>query len=213
MEKTIETIYKAILDGDQLMVAQQVTDALNAGLSPNRILNDGMVAAMREVGKLFENREYYLPEMLIAARAMQAGLKLLKPNLADTGVKATGRVIIGTAFGDLHDIGKNLVGMMLEGAGFEVIDLGTDVKPEAFVKAVREHKPDIVAISALLTTTMPYMEATIKALEAAGVREEVKVMIGGAPITEEYARMIGADGFGGDASLAVKAAWSLIGGE
>jgi 5-methyltetrahydrofolate--homocysteine methyltransferase len=213
VEKTIETIYKAILDGDQLMVAQQVTDALNAGLSPNRILNDGMVAAMREVGKLFENREYYLPEMLIAARAMQAGLKLLKPNLADTGVKATGRVIIGTAFGDLHDIGKNLVGMMLEGAGFEVIDLGTDVKPEAFVKAVREHKPDIVAISALLTTTMPYMEATIKALEAAGVREEVKVMIGGAPITEEYARMIGADGFGGDASLAVKAAWSLIGGE
>jgi 5-methyltetrahydrofolate--homocysteine methyltransferase len=213
VEKTIETIYKAILDGDQHLVAQQVTDALNAGLSPNLILNDGMVAAMREVGRLFENREYYLPEMLVAARAMQAGLKLLKPNLTDTGVKATGRVIIGTAYGDLHDIGKNLVGMMLEGAGFEVIDLGADVKPESFVKAVHEHKPDIVAISALLTTTMPNMEATIKALEAAGVREEVKVMIGGAPITEEYARKIGADGFGGDASLAVKTAWSLIGGE
>jgi 5-methyltetrahydrofolate--homocysteine methyltransferase len=195
VEKTIETIYKAILDGDQHLVAQQVTDALNAGLSPNLILNDGMVAAMREVGRLFENCEYYLPEMLVAARAMQAGL------------------IIGTAYGDLHDIGKNLVGMMLEGAGFEVIDLGADVKPESFVKAVHEHKPDIVAISALLTTTMPNMEATIKALEAAGVREEVKVMIGGAPITEEYARKIGADGFGGDASLAVKTAWSLIGGE
>ena len=211
MDKSIEIIYKAILDGDQALVAHHVTDALNAGLSPNLILNDSMVAAMREVGSLFENGEYYLPEMLIAARAMQVGLKLLKPNLADTGIKATGRVIIGTAAGDLHDIGKNLVGMMLEGAGFEVIDLGIDVKPEAFVQAVHEHKPDIVAISALLTTTMPNMEVTIKALEAAGLRQEVKVMIGGAPITEEFARKIGADGFGGDASMAVKLARSLIG--
>lgn len=212
MDKTIETIYKGILDGDRDLVVQQVTDALNAGLSPNLILKDGLIAAMGEVGRLFENGEYYVPEMLIAARAMQAGLKLLKPSLEDTGVKATGRVIIGTVSGDLHDIGKNLVGMMLEGAGFEVIDLGTDIRPEAFANAVREHKPEIVAMSALLTTTMPNMKATIEALEAAGLRKGVKVMIGGAPITEEYARKIGADGFGYDASRAVKAARSLIGG-
>jgi 5-methyltetrahydrofolate--homocysteine methyltransferase len=212
MDKMIEAIYKGILDGDQHLVAQQVTEALNAGLSPNLILKKGLVAAMSEVGRLFENGEYYVPEMLIAARAMQAGLKLLKPGLADTGVKAVGRVVIGTVAGDLHDIGKNLVGMMLEGAGFEVIDLGTDIKPEAFVNSVREHKPDIVAMSALLTTTMPNMEATIKALEGAGLRKQVKVIIGGAPITEEYANRIGADGFGYDASLAVKAARSLIGG-
>jgi 5-methyltetrahydrofolate--homocysteine methyltransferase len=212
MDKTIESIYKGILDGDQHLVAQQVTEALNAGLSPDLILKDGLVAAMSEVGQLFENGEYYVPEMLIAARAMQAGLKLLKPGLADTGVKAVGRVVIGTVSGDLHDIGKNLVGMMLEGAGFDVIDLGTDVKPEAYVNAVREHKPDIVAMSALLTTTMPNMIHTIQALEEAGLRKQVKVMIGGAPVTEEFARKIGADGFGYDASLAVKAAQSLIGG-
>jgi 5-methyltetrahydrofolate--homocysteine methyltransferase len=212
MDKTIEAIYKGILDGDQHLVAQQVTEALNAGLAPDLILKDGLVAAMSEVGRLFENGEYYVPEMLIAARAMQAGLKLLKPGLADTGIKAAGRVVIGTVAGDLHDIGKNLVGMMLEGAGFEVLDLGTDIKPEAFVNAVRENKPDIMAMSALLTTTMPNMETTIKALEEAGLRKQVKVIIGGAPITEEYANRIGADGFGYDASLAVKAARSLIGG-
>ena len=211
MDRTIEAIYKGILDGDQHLVARQVTEALKVGLPPNQILKDGLVAAMGEVGRLFENGEYYVPEMLIAARAMQAGLKLLKPGLADTGVKAVGRVIIGTVAGDLHDIGKNLVGMMLEGAGFEVIDLGTDVKPEAYVNAVREHKPDIVAMSALLTTTMPNMIHIIQALEGAGLRKQVKVMIGGAPITEEYAMKIGADGFGYDASLAVKAARSLIG--
>jgi 5-methyltetrahydrofolate--homocysteine methyltransferase len=212
MDKTIESIYKGILDGDQHRVAQQVTEALNVGLSPDTILKDGLVAAMGEVGRLFENGEYYVPEMLVSARAMQAGLKLLKPGLADTGVKAVGRVVIGTVAGDLHDIGKNLVGMMLEGAGFEVIDLGTDIKPEVFVISVRKHQPDIVALSALLTTTMPNMAATIKALEGAGLRNQVKVIIGGAPITEEYAKRIGADGFGCDASQAVKVARSLIGG-
>jgi 5-methyltetrahydrofolate--homocysteine methyltransferase len=210
MDKNIETIYKGILEGDQHLVAQQVTEALNAGLSPDMILKEGLVAAMSEVGRLFENGEYYVPEMLIAARAMQAGMKLLKPGLADTGVKAVGRVIIGTVSGDLHDIGKNLVGMMLEGSGFEVIDLGTDVKPEAYVNAVREYKPNIVAMSALLTTTMPNMEATIKALEEAGLRQQVKVIIGGAPVTEEYAKKIGADGSAYDASVAVKVARSLI---
>jgi 5-methyltetrahydrofolate--homocysteine methyltransferase len=212
MDKAIEAIYTGVLDGDRNLVAQQVTEALNSGLAPDLILKNGLVAAMSEVGRLFENGEYYVPEMLIAARAMQAGLKLLKPSLAETGVKAVGRVLIGTVAGDLHDIGKNLVGMMLEGAGFEVIDLGTDIKPEAFVNSVRAHQPDIVAMSALLTTTMPNMEVTIKALEGAGLRKQVKVIVGGAPITEEYANRIGADGTGSDASLAVKVARRLIGG-
>jgi 5-methyltetrahydrofolate--homocysteine methyltransferase len=212
MDRPIEDIYTGILDGNQHLVSQQVTEALKSGLSPDLILKDGLVAAMSEVGRLFEIGEYYIPEMLIAARAMQAGLKLLKPYLVDAGVKAVGRVVIGTVAGDLHDIGKNLVGMMLEGAGFEVLDLGTDIKPEAFTNAVREYKPDIVAMSALLTTTMPNMEATIRALEEAGLRKQVKVIIGGAPLTEEYAYKIGADGFGNDASLAVKVARSLIGG-
>jgi 5-methyltetrahydrofolate--homocysteine methyltransferase len=212
MEKTIESIYKGVLDGNQQLVAQQVTDALQAGLSPNVILKNGLIAAMNEVGRLFEIGEYYVPEMLIAARAMQAGLKLLKPALADTGVKASGRVVIGTVAGDLHDIGKNLVGMLLEGAGFEVIDLGTDIQPEAYVNAVREHKPDIVAMSALLTTTMPSMQAIIQALDAAGLRKQVKVIIGGAPVTQEYANRVGADGFGSDASQAVKAARLLMEG-
>jgi len=210
MDKTIESIYKGILDGDQHLVAEKVTEALNAGMSPDSILKDGLVAAMGEVGRLFENGEYFVPEMLIAARAMQAGLKLLKPGLADTGIKAVGRVVIGTVSGDLHDIGKNLVGMMLEGAGFEVIDLGTDVKPEAYISAVREHKPNIMAMSALLTTTMPNMEATIKALEGAGLRKQVKVIIGGAPVTEEYAKKIGADGSADDASAASRLATKLM---
>lgn len=211
MEKTIETIFKGILEGDQHLVPHQVAEALNSGLSPDLILKEGLVAAMSEIGRLFENGEYFVPEMLVAARAMQAGLKVLKPALVDTGVKAIGRIVIGTVAGDLHDIGKNLVGMMLEGAGFEVIDLGTDIKPEAYVGAVREHQPEIVALSALLTTTMPNMEATIVALEEAGLRKRVKVIIGGAPVTEEYAGKIGADGFGCDASLAVKVARSLMG--
>jgi 5-methyltetrahydrofolate--homocysteine methyltransferase len=213
MDKAIEAIYKGILDGDQHLVTQQVTEALNAGLSPDTILKDGLVAAMSEVGRLFENGQYYVPEMLISARAMQAGLNLLKPGLADNGIKAVGRVVIGTVAGDLHDIGKNLVGMMLEGARFEVIDLGADVKPETYVKTVHEYKPHLVALSALLTTTMPKMEATIKALEEAGLRKQVNVIIGGAPVTEEYAKRIGADGFGYDASLAVKVARSLVVGQ
>jgi 5-methyltetrahydrofolate--homocysteine methyltransferase len=211
MDKTIEAIYKGILDGNQHLVAQQVTEALASGLSPELILKEGLVAAMGEVGRLFEIGEFYVPEMLIAARAMQSGLKLLKPRLADSGVKAEGRVVIGTVSGDLHDIGKNLVSMMLEGAGFEVIDLGTDVKPESYVNAVRKHQPDIVAMSALLTTTMPNMEVTLKALQEVGLRKQVKVIIGGAPVTEEYANRIGADGFSYDASGAVKVARSLIG--
>jgi 5-methyltetrahydrofolate--homocysteine methyltransferase len=211
MDQILETIYNGILDGNQNLVAQNVQAALDAGLAPDDILKNGLVAAMGEVGRRFEEGEYFVPEMLIAARAMQNGLKLLKPRLVQSGVAAVGRVMIGTVAGDLHDIGKNLVGMMLEGAGFDVIDLGADVKPEAFVAAVREHKPDIIGLSALLTTTMPNMIFTIQALEEAGLRKQVKVMIGGAPVTEEYAKKIGADGFAYDASLAVKTARSLMG--
>jgi 5-methyltetrahydrofolate--homocysteine methyltransferase len=207
----LEIIFKYVIQGQADEVENSVKDALDAGVEASIILNNVLIAAMNEVGYRFEKGDFYIPEMLIAARAMQAGLTLLKPYLVDTGVKAVGRVVIGTVAGDLHEIGKNLVGMMLEGAGFEVIDLGTDIEPEEFVNAVREHKPDIVAMSALLTTTMPNLQSTLKALEGAKLRKEVKVIIGGAPVTEEYANKIGADGYGRDASLAVKVARSSIG--
>ena len=171
---------------------------------------------MGEVGRLFEENEYFVPEMLVAARAMQGGLALLKPRLADAGAASAGKVIVGTVKGDLHDIDKNLVAMMLEGAGFEVVDLGTDVTPEKFIKAAQEHKPKagegplLIGMSALLTTTMPSMTGTIKALEEAGLREQVKVMIGGAPVTDGFAKQIGADGYSPDASSTVRLAKSLV---
>jgi 5-methyltetrahydrofolate--homocysteine methyltransferase len=174
-------------------------------------MQQGLIVAMTEVGRLFEAGEYFVPEMLIAARAMQSGLGLLKPYLAQSGVKAAGKVAIGTVKGDLHDIGKNLVGMMLEGAGFEIKDLGTDVTPEKFVAAVQADHVDVIALSALLTTTMPNMKATIDALKTAGLRDKVKVMIGGAPVTEAYAQQIGADGYSPDASAASRLAKTLVG--
>ena len=210
MDKTIESIYKSILDGDQHLAAEKVTEALNAGMSPDLILKDGLVAAMGEVGRLFEIGEFFVPEMLISARAMQSALALLKPLLASSGAKATARVAIGTVQGDLHDIGKNLVGMMLEGAGFEIIDLGTDVRPEVFVGVVESKHVGIIALSALLTTTMPNMQATIEALKAASLRDKVKVIIGGAPVTETYAQQIGADGYAPDASAASRLATKLM---
>ena len=207
----IETIYTAVLEGDAAGAKAGVTAALAVGLNPETILKEGLIAAMGEVGRLFEENEYFVPEMLVAARAMQGGLTLLKPHLAAGGAISTGKAVIGTVKGDLHDIGKNLVAMMLEGAGFEVVDLGTDVTPEKFVKAVLEHQPQIVGMSALLTTTMPSMGNTVKALTEAGVRDQVKVMIGGAPVTDAFARQIGADGYSPDASSAVRLAKSLIG--
>ncbi|HTP11310.1 MAG TPA: corrinoid protein [Anaerolineae bacterium] len=210
MEPIINEIYTSVMEGEADAVKEKVQAALDAGLAAPVILNEGMIAAMGEVGRLFEEGEYFVPEMLIAARAMQAGLALLKPYLKEADVQSAGKVVIGTVKGDLHDIGKNLVAMMLEGAGFEIIDLGTDVAPEKFVEATRTHGAHIVALSALLTTTMPSMKATIEALIAAGLREHVKVMIGGAPITQEYASQIGADGFSPDASRAVATAKSLI---
>lgn len=211
MEPLVKDIYTNVMEGQTQAVKDKVQAALDAGIDAPVILNQGMIAAMAEVGRLFEEGEYFVPEMLIAARAMQAGLGLLKPHLVDSGVKTIGKVVIGTVKGDLHDIGKNLVAMMLEGAGFEVIDLGADVAPEKFVNAAREQSAQIVAMSALLTTTMPGMKHTIEALSEAGLRDKVKVMIGGAPVTQDYANQIGADGFSGDASRAVAAAKALIG--
>lgn len=209
MEEVLQNIYNGILDGNRDMVRTNVQKAIDAKMSPAVILNDAMVASMAEVGKRFEEGEYYVPEMLIAARAMKEGLALLKPLLKEAKVASAGKVAAGTVRGDLHDIGKNLVCMMLEGAGYEILDLGTDVTPEKFVEAVRDSHADFIAMSALLTTTMPNMQQTVDALKAAGIREKVKVMIGGAPVTESYARQIGADGYAPDASRAVALAKSL----
>ncbi|RPI33350.1 MAG: cobalamin-binding protein [Chloroflexota bacterium] len=210
METTLQLIYDGIIEGDQPAVSENVRKALDEGTPPATILNQAMIAAMKEVGSRFEQGDFYVPEMLIAARAMQHGLAILKPVLKQADIKSTGKAVIGTVKGDLHDIGKNLVGMMLEGAGFEVVDLGTDVSPSGFVDAVRKHEPDVVGLSALLTTTMPNMKMTIEALEEAGIRDRVKVMIGGAPITEGYALQIGADGYSPDASRAVTLATTLV---
>lgn len=210
MDHLIQAIYDGIVDGSRAVVTQKVQEALDAHLDPQLILNQGLVAAMSQVGQLFEDGEYFVPEMLVSARAMQEGLNLLKPHLLAGDIKPLGKVVAGTVKGDLHDIGKNLVCMMLEGAGFTIQDLGADVSPEAFVEAVRQGDVDLVAMSALLTTTMSNMKVTIQALEEAGLRGQVKVMIGGAPVTEAYAQQIGADGYATDASRAVKLAQKLI---
>jgi len=183
-----------------------VQQAMDTGLSADDILKKGLVPAMAEVGRLFEDGEYFVPEMLIAARAMQGGLDLLKPLLISEQVEPVGKVVIGTVKGDLHDIGKNLVSIMMEGAGFEIVDLGTDVPLEKFVNEVKEKKANILAMSALLTTTMTTMPAVIQALQEAGIRDSVKVMVGGAPVTQEFANQIGADGYAPDASQAARLA-------
>jgi len=211
MENILEVIRQGIMEGDMFLTEEKVQEALDAGIAPGDILQEGLISAMAEVGRLFEEGEYFVPEMLIAARAMKAGMVLLKPYLVAADVKPAGKVAAGTVKGDLHDIGKNLVCMMLEGAGFEILDLGVDVTPEKFVDAAANQGVDIIAMSALLTTTMPNMKATVEALKAAGVRDKVKVMIGGAPVTDAYAAEIGADGYGADASRAVAAAKHLMG--
>ncbi len=198
-----EQIIVTIQEGKTRLIEDSVRKALDAGFDPIDILNKGMIPAMIKVGQRFEDGEFFLPEMLVSARTMQAGLRILKPYLQDTGYKSSGKVLIGTVQGDLHEIGKNLVGMMLEGSGFEVIDLGADVSPEKFVEAVILENPNILALSALLTTTMSKMDETIKALKSSGLREKVKVIVGGAPVTEHYAHQIDADGYSPDASKAV----------
>src|SRR5215213_6986066 len=208
MNEIVQQVFQGIVDGDQDQVAEKVDSALQSGVPARTILEEGMLTAMAEVGRLFEEGECYVPEMLMSARAMKAGLAKLQPSLKQTDVKVAGTIAIGTVKGDLHDMGKNLVGMMLEGAGFTVKDLGVDVSPEAFVAAADD--VDVIGLSALLTTTMGQMRTTLDALTAAGKRPKVKVIVGGAPVTEAFARRIGADGFAPDASRAVALAKSLI---
>ena len=210
MSDQYKKIYDGVMEGNQAAVQDGVDAALEAGLGAEEILNQGMISAMTEVGRLFEEGEYFVPEMLIAARAMQAGLTILRPALAAADVQPKGRVAIGTVKGDLHDIGKNLVAMMLEGAGYDVLDLGVDVAPEKYLEAVQNESVDVIALSALLTTTMPSMKETLKVLIDAGVRDQIKVIVGGAPVTDEYAQQIGADGYSPDASQAVKLANLLL---
>jgi len=212
MENVLEVIREGIMEGDMPLTQEKVQEAIDAGIAPGDILQEGLVAAMAEVGRLFEEGEYFVPEMLIAARAMKAGLALLRPLLVEADVKPAGKVAAGTVKGDLHDIGKNLVCMMLEGAGFEIVDLGVDVGPDKFLDAVVNQGVDIIAMSALLTTTMPNMKVTVDAIKEAGVRDSVKVIIGGAPVTDAYAKEIGADGYAPDASRAVALATSLVSG-
>jgi 5-methyltetrahydrofolate--homocysteine methyltransferase len=211
MSEILQKIASNLYEGEDEVVANLVQKALDQGLSPQEVLEGGLIAGMDEVGRDFKAGDLFVPEVLIAARAMHAGMGILRPLLADSGVPSVGKYLIGTVKGDLHDIGKNLVKMMLEGAGFETVDLGTDVEPQAFVSAVREHRPVLIGLSALLTTTMVQMKATVEALEEAGLRDSVKIMVGGAPVTATFAQEIGADAYAPDAASAVDAARGLVG--
>jgi 5-methyltetrahydrofolate--homocysteine methyltransferase len=207
---TIQTLYDAILNGNAKAAKEITQTSLAAGVNPQALVDDTMIPAMNEVGRRYEANEYFVPELLIAARAMKASLELIRPLLSARGAEPVGRVVIGTVQGDLHDIGKNLVGAMLEGAGFEVIDLGVDVSPEKFINAAKEKKATLVALSALLTTTMHSMKAVMEKLRESGMRDNVKVMIGGAPVTQKYADEIGADGYSSNANAAVALARKLL---
>lgn len=205
----LKSIYDAVVNGEIEQVADGVKAALANHVPADNILNEALIPAMGEVGRLFEAQEYYVPEMLLSAKAMQGGLAILKPLLTQSGTQSARQIVFGTVKGDLHDIGKNLVIMMLEGAGFQVTDLGVDVHPDKFVQAAKDGA-ELIGMSAMLTTTMPNMKVTVEALKAAGVRDGVKVMIGGAPLTQAYAEQIGADGYAQDASAAVRKAKELL---
>jgi len=207
-----QELYDAILKGNAKQAHAATEAAIAAGAAPMELIQGSMVPAMDEVGRLFEAEEFFVPELLLAGRAMKAAMELLKPLLSASGQEMAARVIIGTVKGDLHDIGKNIVASMLEGGGFEVIDLGADVSPETFIAAIAERKPQIVCMSALLTVTMPAMKLTIDALKTSGLRGQVKVLVGGAPVTMEYAKEIGADGYSENASGAVGLVKALLAG-
>lgn len=204
----LKALSEAVIKGDQKTAVAVTQQALDEGMEPSAILNQGLIAGMDVIGARFKANEVYIPEVLIAARAMKMAMEILEPKLVESGVKPVGKALIGTVQGDLHDIGKNLVAMMLKGAGFEVVDLGTDVSPDKFVASAKESHAQLVGLSALLTTTMPAMERTIAAMKEAGV--EAKMMIGGAPVTQNYADKIGADGYAPDAASAVDLAKKLI---
>ncbi len=210
MSNILEKIAIILYEGNRDQVTALVGQALDQGISSGEILNSGLIKGMDRVGQGFKDGELFVPEVLIAARAMQAGMDILKPHLTESDTPGFGKYVIGTVKGDLHDIGKNLVKMMMEGAGFETIDLGADVAPEVFVAAVKEHNPKFIGMSALLTTTMPQMKATIEALNKEGLRSSVKIMVGGAPLTATFADQIGADAYAPDAATAVDVARSLL---
>jgi 5-methyltetrahydrofolate--homocysteine methyltransferase len=210
LASVLEELAQSVIDGDGELVAALVRRALLENVPPPRIINEGLIAGMNVVGERFKNGEFFIPEVLMSARSMHGGLAIVKPMLSQSDEKGKGTIVICTVKGDVHDIGKNLVAMMLEGGGFKVIDLGTDVPPERVVSAVREHSPDILAMSTLLTTTLPRISETIRALEAAGVRGRFKVMVGGAPVTQAFAERAGADGYAPDAALAVELARKLL---
>ncbi len=209
-EDLLRELYDRTLVGNAPEVLRLTNEGLTMGMSPETLLFDSLIPSLEEVGARFERGDFFVPEMLIAGKAMAGALDVLRPLLAETGAETVGTFVMGTVKGDVHDIGKNLVNIMLEGAGFQVIDLGVQVAPERFIEAIQEHQPDIVGFSAFLTTTMPMFKANINALEKAGLRDQVLVMVGGAPVTQEYADAVGADGYAADASAAVAKAKALI---
>ena len=210
-EELLRQLYDFTLVGNGPAVLELTNAGLGMGMGPETLLYEALIPALEEVGARFERGDFFVPEMLIAGKAMAGALVILRPLLAETGAETIGKIVMGTVKGDVHDIGKNLVNIMFEGAGFEVIDLGVQVAPEKFIDAIRTHQPDIVGFSAFLTTTMPMFKANINALQKSGLRDQVIVMVGGAPVTQEYADAVGADGYASDASAAVKLAKSLLG--
>jgi 5-methyltetrahydrofolate--homocysteine methyltransferase len=207
----MDDIRSAVVSGDMVGAKSVMERALADGANPTELLNSALISAMTEVGERFERKDLFLPEMLVAARAMKGALAVLEPHLQAADVQPVGRILLATVSGDMHDIGKNVVGIMMEGAGFEVIDLGVDVAPERIVAMVKEYKPDLVGLSALLTTTIQMMPITIEALNEAGIREQVKVIVGGAPVTQEYATSIGADLYAPDAASAARVSVESLG--
>jgi len=211
MSRIFERISTAILEGDSEKAASLAQRALDSGESPKDVLDNALVVGMGEVGARFKRGDMFVPEVLMSAEAMQAGLSVLRPHLLASGAKLVGKIVMGTVKGDLHDIGKNLVSMMCEGAGFDIIDIGFNAEPDKFIAAIKEHQPDIVGMSAMLTTTMRAMGHTIKAIEEAGLRDQVKIMVGGAPVDAEFAKRIGADGYGSNAPAGSDLAKQFVG--
>jgi len=211
MQEELQALARAILEGKRNEAVVLTQKLVDAGVTPKQILDEGLIAGMSVAGEKFKNGEYFVPEILVAARAMKASMEILRPLLVATDVQPIGTMVIGTVHGDLHDIGKNLVAMMMEGAGFKVVDLGVDVPAEKFIEAAKEHNAQIVGMSALLTTTMTYIPEVIKAFDEAGLRPKVKLIVGGAPVTQEWANQIGADAYAPDAATAVDRCKELLG--
>lgn len=209
-EEILDELYERTLDGDAPPVVKLTKEGLELGMDPMVILFDSLIPALEEVGRLFETGEYFVPEMLVSARAMQGAMDILKPLIAETGAKPIGTFVMGTVKGDIHDIGKNLCNIMLEGAGFELVDLGVNVPPEKFIEAIQKHQPQAVGFSAFLTTTMPMFKTNIEAIREAGLRDQVKIFVGGAPVTQEYADSVGADGYAPDANSLVRAVKEIL---